>query len=66
MEEGKRTRLQGRRRRENTKTGDEEGEEHEKSGEKLDKNGKHDGMTLFILINFNNLHAFVRDSAILH
>ena len=45
------------------KTGDEEqGEQHKQSGEE----GKHDGMTIFILINFNNLHAFVRDSAVLH
>ena len=52
---------------EHTKTGDEEGEKdmHKKT-EKLDKIGKHDGMTIFILINFNNLLAFVRDSAVLH
>ena len=48
------------------KTGDEkEGEEHKKTGE-AERYGKHDGMTIFILINFNNLHAFVRDSAVLH
>ena len=37
-----------------TKTGDEgQGEEHKKSGEegKKHKNGKHDGMSIFILIN---------------
>ena len=65
---GKRTRLQegGGGRTQHTKTGDEEGDKHKKAGEKLDKIGKHDGITIFILINFNNLHAFVRDSAVLH
>ena len=66
-EEGKEDKTAGKEEEgEHTKTGDEEGEKHEKSGEKLDKIGKHDGMTIFILINFNNLHAFVRDSAVLH
>ena len=46
---------------ENSTTGQEEGDNHNK-----DTTTEKNGMTLFILINFNNLHAFVRDSAFLH
>ena len=54
---------------ENSTTGQEEGDDHNKTGEDKgneDTTTKKNGMTLFISINFNNLHAFVRDSAFLH
>ena len=44
--------------------GQKEGKEDKTAGK--EEEGGHDGMTIFILINFNNLHVFVRDSAVLH
>ena len=44
--------------------GDEERKEDKTAGKEGE--GEHDGMTIFILINFNNLHVFVRDSAVFH
>ena len=46
---------------ENSTTGQEKGNDHNKTGEdkgNKDTTTKKNGMTLFILINFNNLHAF--------
>ena len=51
---------------ENSTTGQEEGDDHNKTGGNKDTTTKKNCMTLFISINFNNLHTFVRDTAFLH
>ena len=45
--------------------GDKEKRKEDKTAGK-EGEGEHDGMTIFILINFNNLHLFVRDTAVFH
>ena len=62
-EEGKSTRRRGMRSRgKSTKSHGRRG-----NNTKTQQLGSMmDGMTIFILINFNNLHVFVRESAVLH